>query len=241
MRFSISKKSWPYSVSLIQSLSWNHRFRLQRYKNYLECANYLSFFVKSQYFPNPKICIFRINALRLHRKSKSRSLWKQKCWKPSIIWLRDIRHTRVRCHRGKRRDFRNGFTPFMWMNRREEELVNLMVFIGGVSAFGLLATDDPKSTFFGFFKRVHMVLKTVNESASEDDFDAHRRRSFAPMHNLRAQGIFETEKVLVQNRMNLAILRGSNRYFGYFNSHFLKSRNNIYILYIIGCTMIRYR
>lgn len=52
----------------------------------------------------------------------------------------------------------------MWMNRREVELVNLMVFVGGVPAFSLLATDDPKSTFFGFFKRVHMVLKTVNES-----------------------------------------------------------------------------
>ena len=129
----------------------------------------------------------------------------------------------------------------MWMNRREVELVNLMVFVGGVSAFGLLATDNPKSTFFGFFERVHMVLKTFNESASKDDFDEHRRRSFTPMHNLRSHGIFETEKVLVQNRMNLAILSGSNRYFGYFNSHFLKSRNNIYIVYIIGCTGIRYR
>ena len=42
----------------------------------------------------------------------------------------------------------NTFAAFLGMNRREKELVDLVIFIDGVSAFGLRAADDPIAALF---------------------------------------------------------------------------------------------
>ena len=72
------------------------------------------------------------------------------------------------------------------------------------------------------------------ELVVKDYLDAGVGGAFTTMHHLSAQGSLEFEIKIVKDRMNFAIQCLCSSYFQYFNRHFLKSRDNIYVVYIIG-------
>ena len=84
------------------------------------------------------------------------------------------------------------------MNGREEELVYLFPFVECVSGFGLRATNDPKTRGFRFFEGVlDTANKRLYKTAVKNYLNAPIRRAFAPMNNLRSQGIMQTQVHLV--------------------------------------------
>ncbi len=114
------------------------------------------------------------------------------------------------------------------MNGREEQLVHRKAFIDSASGRGLPAANDTKAGCFRFFERVDGTTEELlQKAAMKNDLDAHVRRTFAPVNDLRAQRIMQTQIHLVQNRVYLAVACVIRRYFDNFFYHFLKSRHNI--------------
>ena len=83
---------------------------------------------------------------------------------------------------------------FFGMDGREEQLVHRKPFIDRVSGFGLAAAYDPEAGCFRFFERVDGSPEELFQKATmKNDLNAHIRRAFAPVNDLRAQRIMQTQ------------------------------------------------
>ena len=112
-------------------------------------------------------------------------------------------------------------------------MVYAVSFVEGVASFGLWAADNKISALFGFRQCVQMSTFEGEEVLGvKNDFDAHVGCAFTAVYYFGSQRFAQLEIEFVQHRVNFAIQHLAWRYFGYFNRHFLKSRNIYIYMYI---------
>ena len=97
------------------------------------------------------------------------------------------------------------FAAFLGMNRREEELEDLVIMPSSMTALSLGTAYDPEAAFFGLFERVHTPHVGIEKSCVKDDLYTGIGTTTATMHDLCTDFILESEENLIETRINVAV------------------------------------